>query len=68
MGGIMAAVSADGRRVSYSATAEFPFQFVSRPIGGGATEPVAGDLSYVWSWPSQTVLFGSGPVGDVVEL
>jgi hypothetical protein len=64
----MAAVSSDGRRVSYSATAEIPFRFVSRPIGGGATEPVAGDLAYVWSWPSETVLFGSGPVGDVVEL
>ena len=54
--------------MSYSAAPQFPWRFVTRPIGGGATEPLPGDLAYVWSWPSQTVLFGSGPVGDIVEL
>ena len=64
----MATVSPDGRRVSYSAARQLPWRFVTRPIGGGATEPLPGDLTYVWSWPSQTVVFGSGTVGDVVEL
>ena len=41
---------------------------MTRPIGGGATEPLPDGLSYVWSWPSPTGLFGSGPVGDIVEL
>lgn len=63
-----AVVSSDGQRVSYSATRQSPWRFVTRPIGGGATEPLPGGLSYVWSWPSQTVLFGSGPAGDIVEL
>jgi Tol biopolymer transport system component len=67
-GGKQAVVSSDGQRVSYSATRESPWRFVTRPIGGGATEPLPGGLSYVWSWPSQTVLFGSGPVGDIEEL
>jgi len=67
-GGEHAMVSSDGQRVSYSAARGFPRRFVTRPIGGGATEPLPGDLTYVWSWPSQTVLFGSGPAGDIVEL
>ncbi len=67
-GGGHAMVSSDGQRVSYSAARGFPPRFVTRPIGGGATEPLPGDLTYVWSWPSETVLFGSGPAGDIVEL
>jgi Tol biopolymer transport system component len=67
-GGAYAMVSSDGRRVSYSTERQFPPKFVTRPIGGGATEPLAGDLAYVWSWPSPTVLFGSPASGDLVEL
>jgi len=67
-GGGHAVVSSDGQRVGYSTARQFPPRFVTRPIGGGATELLPGDLTYVWSWPSQTVLFGSGPVGDIVEL
>ena len=61
-------VSSDGQRVSYSTTRQSPWRYVTRPIGGGATEPLPGNLSYLWSWPSPTVLMGSGPVGDIVEL
>jgi Tol biopolymer transport system component len=68
-GGEQAVVSSDGRRVSYSSVARrFPPKFVTRPIDGGATESLPGDLTYVWSWPSQTVMFGSGRVGDIEEL
>ena len=67
-GGGMATISPDGRRVSYSASPQLPWIFVTRPVGGGATEPLPGDLAYVWSWPSQTVLFGSGPFGDIADL
>ena len=67
-GGGMATIGPDGRRVSYSASPQLPWRFVTRPVGGGATAPLPGDLTYVWSWPSQTVLFGSGPAGDIVEL
>lgn len=68
-GGAMGMVSSDGLRVSYSTTAQFPFRFVVRPIGGGATKPLAGDLIYVWSWPSPAVLFGGASAGgDVMEL
>jgi Tol biopolymer transport system component len=59
-----AVVSPDGQRVSYSVTRQAPWRFVTRPIGGGVTEPLPDGISYLWSWPSQTVLFGSSPVGD----
>ena len=64
----MATISPDGRRVSYSAAPQSPWRFVTRPVGGGATEPLPGDLAYVWSWPSQTVLLGSAAFGAITDL
>jgi Tol biopolymer transport system component len=67
-GGAVALVSADGRRVAYSATERAPWRFVTRPIGGGTADPLPDGLAFLWSWPSPNVLFATGPAGTINEL
>ena len=61
-------LSPDGQRVAYAANPQAPWNFVTGPIGGGATERLPDDVTRLWSWPSPTVLFAAARVGDILEL